>query len=135
MQITRVQVYPSRTGTALATASATIDGGFVVHGIRIYEDHDGRLRIGFPGKPTPVDCPSCGGHSVFLASYCSHCGEKLDRTGEGRHLDTCHPIAPWARALFEDAVLDAYRSREAEGAASRAGLDAGQLARDCSFRV
>ncbi len=85
MKITSVNVRKiQKEGSRMrGIASVLLDDSFAVHDIRIIEGEKG-LFIAMPSKKTP--------------------------TGEYR--DIAHPINPEVRAMFEEAILDAYEKAE-----------------------
>ena len=85
MKITSVNVRKiEKEGSRMrGIASVLLDDSFAVHDIRIIEGEKG-LFIAMPTKKTP--------------------------TGEYR--DIAHPINPEVRAMFEEAILDAYENAE-----------------------
>ena len=85
MKITSVNVRKiEKDGSRMkGIASVLLDDSFAVHDIRIIEGEKG-LFIAMPSKKTP--------------------------TGEYR--DIAHPINPEVRAMFEEAILDAYEKAE-----------------------
>ena len=64
-------------------ASVVLDDSFAVHDIRIIEGDNG-LFIAMPSR----------------------------KTANGGYRDIAHPINPEARAMFEEAILDAYENAE-----------------------
>ena len=85
MKITSVNVRKiEKEGSRMrGIASVLLDDSFAIHDIRIIEGEKG-LFIAMPSKKTP--------------------------TGEYR--DIAHPINPEVRAMFEEAILDAYENAE-----------------------
>ena len=85
MKITSVNVRKiQKEGSRMrGIASVLLDDSFAVHDIRIIEGEKG-LFIAMPSKKTP--------------------------TGEYR--DIAHPINPEVRAMFEEAILEAYENAE-----------------------
>ena len=85
MKITSVSVRKiEKEGSRMkGIASVLIDDCFAVHDIRIIEGEDG-LFIAMPSRKTPT----------------------------GDYRDIAHPINPETRALFEEAILEAYNTAE-----------------------
>ena len=85
MKITSVNVRKiEKDGSRMkGIASVLIDDSFAVHDIRIIEGDNG-LFIAMPSRKTAV----------------------------GGYRDIAHPINPEVRALFEEAILDAYSKAE-----------------------
>ena len=85
MKITSVNVRKiEKEGSRMkGIASILLDDSFAVHDIRIIEGDNG-LFIAMPSR----------------------------KTATGGYRDIAHPINPEVRALFEDAILDAYDKAE-----------------------
>ena len=85
MKITSVSVRKiEKEGSRMkGIASVLIDDCFAIHDIRIIEGEDG-LFIAMPSRKTPT----------------------------GDYRDIAHPINPETRALFEEAILEAYTTAE-----------------------
>lgn len=79
-EITEVRIFRTREGGVVkAYASVTLDGEFVIRGLKVLEGENG-LWVGMPGRK--------------------------DRNGEFR--DTFHPITREAREKLISAVLEEY---------------------------
>ena len=87
MKITSVNVRKiEKEGSRLkGIASVLIDDSFAVHDIRIIEGDNG-LFIAMPSRKTAV----------------------------GGYRDIAHPINPEVRAMFEEAIFEAYKNAEDE---------------------
>ena len=87
MKITSVDVRKTeREGSRMrGNATVVLDDCFAVHGIRIIEGDEG-LFIAMPSK----------------------------KVGSGEYHDIAHPINKEARAMFEEAILDAYKNASSE---------------------
>lgn len=87
MKITSVNVRKiEKEGSRMkGIASVLIDDSFVVHDIRIIEGDNG-LFIAMPSRKTAV----------------------------GGYRDIAHPINPEVRAMFEEAIFEAYKNAEDE---------------------
>ena len=85
MKITSVNVRKINTeGSRMkGIASVLLDDSFAVHDIRII-DGDNGLFIAMPSR----------------------------KTATGGYRDVAHPINPEVRAMFEEAILDAYEKAE-----------------------
>ena len=85
MKITSVNVRKiNKEGTRMkGIASVLLDDSFAVHDIRIIEGDNG-LFIAMPSR----------------------------KTATGGYRDVAHPINPEVRAMFEEAILDAYEKAE-----------------------
>ncbi len=86
MKITSVNVRKiEKEGSRMkGIASVLIDDCFAVHDIRIIEGDNG-LFIAMPSRKTKND---------------------------GEYRDIAHPINPETRAIFEEAILEAYKTAE-----------------------
>ena len=87
MKITSVNVRKiEKEGSRMkGIASVLLDDSFAVHDIRIIEGDNG-LYIAMPSR----------------------------KTATGGYRDIAHPINPEVRAMFEDAIIDAYNKAEDE---------------------
>ena len=87
MKITSVNVRKiEKEGSRMkGIASVLIDDSFAVHDIRIIEGDNG-LFIAMPSRKTAV----------------------------GGYRDIAHPINPEVRAIFEEAIFEAYKNAEDE---------------------
>ncbi len=85
MKITSVNVRKiNKEGSRMkGIASVLLDDSFAVHDIRIIEGDNG-LFIAMPSR----------------------------KTATGGYRDVAHPINPEVRAMFEEAILDAYEKAE-----------------------
>ena len=85
MKITSVNVRKiNKEGSRMkGIASVLLDDSFAVHDIRII-DGDNGLFIAMPSR----------------------------KTATGGYRDVAHPINPEVRAMFEEAILDAYKKAE-----------------------
>ena len=85
MKITSVNVRKiNKEGSRMkGIASVLLDDSFAVHDIRII-DGDNGLFIAMPSR----------------------------KTATGGYRDVAHPINPEVRAMFEEAILDAYENAE-----------------------
>ncbi len=85
MKITSVNVRKiEKEGSRMkGIASVLLDDSFAVHDIRIIEGDNG-LFIAMPSR----------------------------KTATGGYRDIAHPINPEVRAMFEEAILDAYKNAE-----------------------
>jgi stage V sporulation protein G len=80
MEITDVRIKKVDEGTKVrATASITIDGVFVVHGVKIIDSANG----------------------IFAAMP----SRKME---DGKYMDLCHPITSEVRQQIQKAILDKY---------------------------
>ena len=87
MKVTSVKVkkIEKENSRMKGIASVLLDDSFAVHDIRIIEGDNG-LFIAMPSR----------------------------KTATGGYRDIAHPINPEVRAMFEDAIIDAYNKAEDE---------------------
>lgn len=86
-QITDVRIYRIEgTGNLRAYATVTLDGAYVVHGLKIMEG-EGGLWVGMPAS----------------------------KNKKGEFKDVFHPINKEARELLVNAVIGAYEKGSTEG--------------------
>ena len=85
MKITSVDVkrFEKEGSRMKGIASVLLDDSFAVHDIRVIEVDNG-LFIAMPSR----------------------------KTSAGGYRDIAHPINPEVRAMFEDAIIDAYNNAE-----------------------
>ena len=84
MQVTNVKIKKIEGQKRLrAIASITIDDEFVVHEVKLIEGKNG-LQMAMPSR----------------------------KAASGRFMDIAHPINPEVRAVFEEAILEAYKNAE-----------------------
>ena len=84
MKITAVNVFKTKDDLRIkGIASVTLDGCFVVRGIRIREV-DGVLKLAMPSR----------------------------KSADGEYYDIAHPINAETRKMFEDAIFEAYNKEE-----------------------
>ncbi len=96
IRITEIRITPKEDARLKAYASLTLDGVFVVRGLKIIEGKTGRLFVAMPSRKRP----------------------------DGTYQDMVHPITSQCRNVLEQAVLDAYtRSLRAGAQDSGKGED------------
>jgi stage V sporulation protein G len=124
----RVKLTEDPRNKLKAYCSVTIDNAFVVRDLKIIEGNRGPF-VAMPSRKLSDHCPRCHHKNHLRASYCNHCGARLDperapRDARGRarlHADLAHPINSATRIEMHKAVVRAY-VEEVE-AASAAGAD------------
>jgi stage V sporulation protein G len=80
IRITEVRVTPKSDARLRAFASVTLDGVFVIRGLKIIEGKEGRLFVAMPSRKRP----------------------------DGSYQDIAHPITSEFRITLEDALLAEY---------------------------
>ena len=97
IRITEVRVHLRDDDALRGLASITLEGCFVVKGIKIIEDREGRLFVAMPNR----------------------------RKGDGSWQDVAHPITPAFRKQVEQAVLGEYNRVLAASSRGRPASPAG----------
>ena len=109
-----------------AYCSVTIDDAFVIRDLKIIEGARGPF-VAMPSRKLSDHCSRCHHKNHLRASFCNHCGARLDperapRDERGRarlHADLAHPINSSTRIEVHKAVVRAYA--EEVDAANAAG--------------
>lgn len=118
----RVKLTDDPRNKLKAYCSVTIDQSFVVRDLKIIEGHRGPF-VAMPSRKLADHCPRCHHKNHLRASFCNHCGTRLDpdrapKDGRGRarlHADLAHPINSATRIEVHKAVVRAY-TEEVEAA-------------------
>lgn len=105
-----------------AYCSVTIDDAFVIRDLKIIEGTRGPF-VAMPSRKLSDHCSRCHHKNHLRASFCNHCGARLDperapRDERGRarlHADLAHPINSSTRIEVHKAVVRAY-AEEVEAA-------------------
>lgn len=105
-----------------AYCSVTIDDAFVIRDLKIIEGTRGPF-VAMPSRKLSDHCSRCHHKNHLRASFCNHCGSRLDperapRDERGRarlHADLAHPINSSTRIEVHKAVVRAY-AEEVEAA-------------------
>jgi stage V sporulation protein G len=124
----RVKLTEDPRNKLKAYCSVTINDAFVVRDLKIIDGSRGPF-VAMPSRKLADHCARCNHKNHLRASYCNHCGGRLDpdraqRDARGRarlHADLAHPINSATRIQVHKAVVRAYAD-EAE-AAQAAGAD------------
>lgn len=111
----RVKLTDDPRNKLKAYCSVTIDQSFVVRDLKIIEGNRGPF-VAMPSRKLSDHCPRCHHKNHLRASFCNHCGTRLDpdrapRDGRGRarlHADLAHPINSATRIEVHKAVVRAY---------------------------
>ena len=88
IRITEIRVTPKEDARLKGYASLTLDGVFVIRGLKIIEGKTGRLFVAMPSR----------------------------KRSDGTYQDMAHPITPDCRKVLEEAVLEAYTLSLRDGA-------------------
>lgn len=111
----RVKLTDDPRNKLKAYCSVTIDQSFVVRDLKIIEGSRGPF-VAMPSRKLSDHCSRCHHKNHLRASFCNHCGTRLDpdrapRDGRGRarlHADLAHPINSATRIEVHKAVVRAY---------------------------
>lgn len=126
----RVKLTEDPRNKLKAYCSITIDDSFVVRDLKIIEGNRGPF-VAMPSRKLADHCSRCHHKNHLRASFCNHCGQRLDpdrapRDGRGRarlHADLAHPINSATRIEVHKAVVRAYaeevEAQQAAGASYR----------------
>lgn len=91
----------------IAYCSIVLDGAFVIDEAKLIRGLKG-LHVSMPSRKVTFR-NRCGHNNPFDNRYCGTCGTKLPiepppDTPVSRHIDICHPIAPWFRRALQEAM-------------------------------
>ncbi len=123
MQISeiRIKLMEESEDRLRAFCSITIDGCFVVRDLKIIDGTNGPF-VAMPSRKLTGHCQRCSYKNHLRASYCNHCGIKLQidtdiDSPQKLYADVAHPINSECRELIQNAVIDEFeaelrRSRE-----------------------
>jgi len=98
-----------------AFCSITFDDCFVVRDLKIIDGVNGPF-VAMPSRKLTSHCPRCRTKNHLRASYCNHCGKKLEeertvRDQNGRvklYADVAHPINSLCRDMIQERVIAEY---------------------------
>lgn len=122
MEITEVRIKLMEEGDdrLQAFCSITFDHCFVVRDLKIIEGANGPF-VAMPSRKLTAHCPRCRTKNHLRASYCNHCGLKLEPMrapagSDGRmrlYADIAHPIHAACREMIQERVVaEFYAERE-----------------------
>ena len=125
MEITeiRIKLMESSEDRLRAFCSITIDSCFVVRDLKIIDGTNGPF-VAMPSRKLSGHCKRCHHKNHLRASYCNHCGAKVQSDQDGGYdspqklyADVAHPINSECRELIQNAVIQGFeaelqRSRE-----------------------
>ena len=118
MEITeiRIKLMEGTEDRLRAFCSITIDNSFVVRDLKIIDGTNGPF-VAMPSRKLTGHCQRCGHKNHLRASYCNHCGVKLQIDGESNYdspqklyADVAHPINSECRELIQNAVIDEFNA-------------------------
>ena len=118
MEITeiRIKLMESSEDRLRAFCSITIDGCFVVRDLKIIDGTNGPF-VAMPSRKLSGQCHRCNHKNHLRASYCNHCGAKLQSESNAGYdspqklyADVAHPINSECRELIQNAVIEEFES-------------------------
>ena len=118
MEITeiRIKLMEGSEDRLRAFCSITIDGCFVVRDLKIIDGASGPF-VAMPSRKLTGHCQRCRHKNHLRATYCNHCGVKLQIDGEGSYdspqklyADVAHPINSECRELIQNAVINEFEA-------------------------
>ncbi|MGL6076890.1 MAG: septation protein SpoVG family protein [Fimbriiglobus sp.] len=116
----RIKLCEENNERLLAFCSITFNNAFVIRDLKIIEGTRG-VFVAMPSRKLTDRCPHCGSKNHLRASFCNHCGKRLDesramRTMDGGraklHADIAHPIHAGSRDMMQQAVVRAYEDEK-----------------------
>lgn len=118
MEITeiRIKLMEDSEDRLRAFCSITIDNSFVVRDLKIIDGSSGPF-VAMPSRKLTGHCHRCNHKNHLRASYCNHCGVKLQTDGESSYdspqklyADVAHPINSECRELIQKAVIQEFEA-------------------------
>ncbi len=118
MEITeiRIKLMEGTEDRLRAFCSVTLDGCFVVRDLKIIDGTSGPF-VAMPSRKLTGHCHRCGHKNHLRASYCNHCGVKLQSDGESSYdspqklyADVAHPINSECREMIQSAVIEEFNA-------------------------
>lgn len=117
MEITeiRIKLMEGSEDRLRGFCSITIDGSFVVRDLKIIDGTNGPF-VAMPSRKLAGHCQRCRHKNHLRASYCNHCGIKLQMDNGGYdspqklYADVAHPINSECRELIQNAVIEEFNA-------------------------
>ncbi|MGI9470457.1 MAG: septation protein SpoVG family protein [Rubripirellula sp.] len=117
MEITeiRIKLMEGSEDRLRAFCSITIDNAFVVRDLKIIDGSNGPF-VAMPSRKLSGHCQRCNHKNHLRASYCNHCGAKLQSEDSGYdspqklYADVAHPINSDCRELIQNAVITEFQA-------------------------
>ena len=117
MEITeiRIKLMEDSEDRLRAFCSITIDGSFVVRDLKIIDGTSGPF-VAMPSRKLSGHCQRCKHKNHLRATYCNHCGVKLQMDGDSYdspqklYADVAHPINSECREMIQNAVIDEFNA-------------------------
>ncbi len=118
----RVKAINQSNERLLAYCDITLDSAFVIRDLRLIKGDDGYI-VAMPSRKAAVQCSACSTKNNFDARYCNNCGQSIntkslppmDKTRQ--HYDVAHPINAECRRMIEEAVVNAFKTRDQQASA------------------
>lgn len=112
----RIKLMESSEDRLRAFCSITIDGAFVVRDLKIIDGTNGPF-VAMPSRKLSGHCQRCNHKNHLRASYCNHCGVKLQsdsghdyESPQKLYADVAHPINSECRELIQNAVIKEFKA-------------------------
>ena len=117
MEITeiRIKLMESSEDRLRAFCSITIDDCFVVRDLKIIDGSSGPF-VAMPSRKLSGHCQRCNHKNHLRASYCNHCGVKLQQnmdeldSPQKLYADVAHPINSECREKIQNAVIAEFEA-------------------------
>ena len=117
MEITeiRIKLMEDSEDRLRAFCSITIDGCFVVRDLKIIDGTSGPF-VAMPSRKLSGHCQRCKHKNHLRATYCNHCGVKLQMDGDSYdspqklYADVAHPINSDCREMIQNAVIEEFNA-------------------------
>ena len=117
MEITeiRIKLMESSEDRLRAFCSITIDDEFVVRDLKIIDGSNGPF-VAMHSRKLSGHCNRCNHKNHLRASYCNHCGNKLQHnvneldSPQKLYADVAHPINSECREKIQKAVITEFES-------------------------
>lgn len=113
----RIKLMEGSEDRLRAFCSITIDDAFVVRDLKIIDGSNGPF-VAMPSRKLTGHCQRCNHKNHLRATYCNHCGAKLQIDGDSAsydspqklYADVAHPINSDCRELIQNAVIDEFHA-------------------------
>jgi len=112
----RIKLMEDSEDRLRAFCSVTIDNCFVVRDLKIIEGTSGPF-VAMPSRKLTGHCQRCHHKNHLRATYCNHCGVKLQLEGDANYdspqklyADVAHPINSECRELIQNAVITEFEA-------------------------
>jgi len=118
VQITeiRIKLMEDSEDRLRAFCSITIDNSFVIRDLKIIDGSSGPF-VAMPSRKLTGHCQRCNHKNHLRASYCNHCGVKIQSDGDSGYdspqklyADVAHPINSDCREMIQNAVIEEFKA-------------------------